>query len=205
MQKPMGVPEIVVGRLPLYLRALSHLPEEVKAITSDELGNLLGISSAQIRKDLSYFGEFGKQGSGYEIDYLRQQLQQILQVDKQWPVALVGVGDLGQAILSYGGFQERGFYIDVAFDVDPQKFGKSFNDIQILPVSQMSKFIAEHELLIAIVAIPSSVAQMVADELVQAGVRAILNYAPVTLNVPEHVRVYHIDPAIGLQNMTYYL
>ncbi len=201
------VPDIVIGRLPIYLRALTHLLEAGQEFTSSqELGQILGIGSAQIRKDLSHFGEFGKQGTGYEISYLREQISKILHVDRDWAVALVGFGDLGQAIAHYGGFINEGFHIKAVFDADPAKIGQKVNgDLIVHNVKDLSKVIAEQKIKMAIIAVPVQAAQEVADQLIEAGVQAILNYAPITLSAPEYVRVQYIDPVVHLQRMTYYL
>lgn len=201
-----AVPDIVIGRLPLYLRALTLLGETGREFTSSqELGQKLGIGSAQIRKDLSHFGEFGKQGTGYEISYLRDQISQILNVDQDWAVALVGFGDLGQAIAHYGGFASKGFHIQMIFDNDPQKIGQPVNDKVVCDIAEMPEKIIEQQIKMAVVATPASVAQEVTDQLIEAGVRAILSYAPITLSVPDTVRVQYIDPVMHLQRMTYYL
>ncbi len=200
------IPDIVIGRLPIYLRALAFLVEEGQEFTSSqELGARLGISSVQIRKDLSHFGEFGKQGTGYEIKYLQQQLQQILNVTTEWPVALVGGGDLGHAMVNYDLFREKGFRIVVVFDNNPRKIGEKMGDLEILDSQSMPTVIKGLGIKIAIVAVPASAAQKVVDTLVKAGVKAILNYAPITLRVPDDVQVQHIDPVAHLQRMTYYL
>jgi redox-sensing transcriptional repressor len=200
------VPDIVVGRLPIYLRALEHLMSTGQEFTSSqEMGQLLGIGSAQIRKDLSHFGEFGKQGTGYEVGFLREQISKILHVDREWPVALVGFGDLGQAIAHYGGFAAKRFHIDAIFDSDPAKVGQTVNDKVVLSIETVSEEIRKQHIKLAVIAVPASAAQEVADVLVQAGVRAILNYAPISLNVPDYVRLQYIDPVVHLQRMTYYL
>lgn len=200
------IPDIVIGRLPLYLRVLNQLVQEGQSVTSShELGVRLGISSAQIRKDLSHFGEFGKQGTGYQISYLQTQLKQILQVNREWPMIVVGAGDLGRALAHYGGFVERGFRVVGVFDSDQRKIGKGTNAHEVLPVSAMAHFIREHGVKIAMLAVPGGAAQAVADVLVDAGIQAILNYAPITLTVPENVHVQYIDPVMHLQRMTYYL
>ncbi len=206
MAAPIVIPDIVIGRLPIYLRALSQLSAEGHDITSShELGQRLGISSAQIRKDLSHFGEFGKQGTGYQIAHLLAQLKQILQVDKEWSVVLIGAGDLGNAIAHYAGFVDRGFRIVGVFDNDPDKVGKGLNGVKVREISELSQTIQEAGVKIAMIATPARVAQQVADQLVAAGIRAILNYAPITLVVPENVHVQYIDPVAHLQRMTYYL
>jgi len=200
------IPDIVVGRLPIYLRALSRLSlEGVKITSSKELGERLGISSAQIRKDLSHFGEFGKQGTGYQIDFLIEQLRRILKVDREWEVALVGVGDLGRALAHYHGFRNRGFHISLIFDNDPAKIGTQLNGFQIYDSAKASEMIQQRGIRLAMVAVPAEAAQRVTDELVKAGVTGILNYAPINLSVPEGVHVQYIDPVVHLQRMTFYV
>jgi len=200
------VPDIVISRLPIYLRALTLLNESGQEFTSSlELGKKLGIGSAQIRKDLSHFGEFGKQGTGYEIRYLRRQISKILNVDRDWPIALVGFGDLGQAIAHYGGFATKGFYIEAIFDNDPDKVGQAVNGAAIQDMARLAEVIAQQEIKMAIIAVPAVTAQEVADQLIEAGVQAILSYAPITLSVPDTVRVQYIDPVVHLQRMTFYL
>ena len=203
-----AIPDIVVGRLPVYLRALSFLIAEGRQITSSqELGDRLGISSAQIRKDLSHFGEFGKQGTGYDIAFLYDQLRQILKVNRMWDVALVGAGNLGKAIADYAGFAGKGFVIKAIFDTDPAKVGKpmGIDNLVVQPVSELSETIHTRALLVGIIATPAEQAPALARTMIEAGVRAILNYAPITLTVPPSVRVQYIDPVVGLQRMTYYL
>ena len=201
-----SIPDIVIGRLPIYLRALDRMIQEEKGYTSShELGERLGISSAQIRKDLSHFGEFGKQGTGYNVQFLYEQIRHILKVDREWLMALVGVGDLGHAIADYRGFKARGFRIAALFDADPVKVGERIGDLTILPMEQLSAEIRHLGIRIAMIAVPAAEAQAVADRLIEAGVTALLNYAPITLAVPVGVRVQYIDPAAHLQHMTYYL
>ncbi|MGF1506041.1 MAG: redox-sensing transcriptional repressor Rex [Chloroflexi bacterium] len=200
------IPDIVIGRLPLYLRALTRLSKEGHDITSShELGEQLGISSAQIRKDLSHFGEFGKQGTGYTIQTLSTELQRILKVDTEWQVALVGIGHLGQAIANYGGFADRGFRISHLFDNSPERIGKRVNGLTVTALDEMATVIEEEGIRIAMIATPARSAQQVADILIEAGVQAILCYAPIIISVPEPVRVQYIDPVIHLQRMSYYI
>ncbi len=201
------VPDIVIGRLPIYLRALVLLHQAGHEFTSSqELGKKLGIGSAQIRKDLSFFGEFGKQGTGYEIKYLHDQISKILNVDRDWPVALVGFGDLGQAIANYGGFATKRFHIEAIFENDPAKIGQTTKgDIVIQDIRFLVDKICQQQIKIAIIAVPALFAQEVADMLIEGGVQAILNYAPITLRIPDHVHVQYIDPVMYLQRMTYYL
>ncbi|HEX9680872.1 MAG TPA: redox-sensing transcriptional repressor Rex [Anaerolineales bacterium] len=200
------VPDIVVGRLPLYLRALAEMLGEGKEVTSSqELGERLGISSAQIRKDLSQFGEFGKQGTGYTIGYLTDQLRRILKVDRVWDVALVGAGDLGRALAHYAGFIDRGFRIQRVFDKDPAKIGKRIGPFTVLDAAEMTTELRARSIQVAMLAVPAGEAQPVTDRAVKAGVRAILCYAPTSLTVPSHVHVQYIDPVVHMQRMTYYL
>jgi redox-sensing transcriptional repressor len=201
-----SVPDIVIGRLPIYLRALSFLAAEGQQVTSShELGQKLGISSAQIRKDLSHFGEFGKQGTGYNIDFLREQLRRILQVDREWEIALIGAGDLGHAIARYAGLPARGFRITVVFDSDPEKQGREIGGHVVQDSANMLNVLKQGNYKVAMIAVPAASAQAVADVCVKAGVKALLNYAPITLSVPEGVHVQYIDPVLHLQRMTYYL
>jgi redox-sensing transcriptional repressor len=203
------IPDIVIGRLPIYLRALTQLALAGREVTSSrELGQHLGISSAQIRKDLSWFGGFGKQGTGYHVETLRRKLQQILQVDRQWLVVVVGAGDLGHALAHYRGFQARGFRVAAVFDNAPHKIGEIINNGTMMTVQPMDKLqdvIHEYQIKIAMLSVPAEHAQAVADQLVVAGIRAILNYAPIHLTVPEGVYVQYIDPVVELQHMTFYL
>ena len=200
------IPDIVIGRLPIYLRALNRMTQEKKEYTSShELGERLGISSAQIRKDLSHFGEFGKQGTGYNIAYLCDQIKHILRVDREWPMAVVGVGDLGHAIAHYRGFTTRGFRVTCLFDADPDKIGQRVAGMTVQPISEVADEIHRQDIQIAMLATPADQAQVVANQLIQAGIRAILNYAPISLAVPPYVHVQYIDPVAHLQHMTFYL
>jgi redox-sensing transcriptional repressor len=201
------VPDIVIGRLPVYLRELIQLAESGNAITtsSQDLGRRLGISSAQIRKDLSHFGEFGKQGTGYHIAYLIEQLSEILHLQKTWSVALVGAGYLGHALAHYDGFKEHGFQIACLFDNDPVKVGERIRDLMIQDDSELEKTVRRLGVEIAILAVPVNVAQEITDRLISAGVKALLSYVPVHLNVPANVRVSYSDPVVQLQRMTFYL
>lgn len=201
-----NIPDIVIGRLPVYLRALNRLTQEGYAVTSShELGRRLGISSAQIRKDLSHFGGFGKQGTGYQIAYLEEKLRQVLHVNRDWDVALVGAGDLGSAIGNYRGFEDRGFHVACIFDASPQKIGTRIGELTIQAMDELQSTVKEQGIKIAMIAVPAEYAQDVTNTLVEAGVQAILNYAPINLNVPHNVHVQYIDPVLHLQRMTYYI
>ena len=201
-----AIPDIVIGRLPLYLRALRRLQQEDKAVTSShELGRRLDISSAQIRKDLSHFGGFGKQGTGYQVEFLVDRLEEVLHVNKEWMVVVVGAGNLGIAISHYRGFQDRGFRIAHLFDISPQKIGQRIGEFVVQPVRSMRDIIQREGIKIAMLAVPAEEAQGLADQLVEAGVEGILNYAPININVPADVQIQYIDPVTHLQHMTYYL
>lgn len=200
------IPDIIIGRLPVYLRALQRLEEKgIQTTSSQELGEVVGISAAQIRKDISQFGEFGKQGTGYSIPFLIERLRGILKVNRTWEVVIVGMGDMGHALARYNGFSNRGFHISMVFDNDPQKIGQKAGDFEILDTAIMAEKIKEHRIKVAMLTVPAAVAQEMADQLVKAGIQAILNYAPISLNVPAGVRVQYIDPVTHLQRMTYYL
>ena len=204
--KKQEIPDIIVSRLPIYLRALRRMQAQKQQTTSSqELGEQVGISAAQIRKDLSQFGEFGKQGTGYNIAFLTHKLQEILQVEHVWDVALVGMGDMGHALARYQGFSDRGFRVAMVFDDDPSKVGERVGDFVVRNAHEMVKAIQEAGIRVAMVCVPAAVAQQVTNQLVEAGVKAILNYAPISLSVPANVRVQYLDPSIGLQRMTYYL
>jgi redox-sensing transcriptional repressor len=206
MSNNKQIPDIIISRLPIYVRALQYMQDKGKQNTSSqELGELLNISAAQIRKDLSQFGEFGKQGTGYNISFLISKLREILKIDCVWDLAIVGMGDMGHALSRYPGFKDRGFKVAMIFDNDPAKIGSQADEFTILGVSEMVAAIQKASIKIAMLCVPASAAQETADQLVQAGVKAILNYAPINLNMPPGVRVQYLDPSIGLQRMSYYL
>lgn len=173
--------------------------------SSHELGRALGISSAQIRKDLSHFGEFGKQGTGYQVDFLVDQLRRILKVEADWEVAIVGAGDLGRALANYNGFADRGFRIRAIFDADPNRIGQSLGGHVVRDARDIERALPELGVRLAMMAVPAAAAQGVTNQLVAAGVRGILNYAPVNVHVPEGVHVQYIDPVVHLQRMTFYV
>jgi redox-sensing transcriptional repressor len=200
------IPEVVISRLSMYLRALALLKfEGIEFISSRGLGARLRMTPAQIRKDLSFFGKFGRQGRGYNVSRLHGELQQILGLDKKWLMALVGVGRLGRAILDYKGFTPEGFKIVAAFENDPNLIGKKVSGVLIEDIAELETSLKDKKVDIAIVAVPSSDAQMVIDKLVKSGISAILNYAPICISVPRGVRLQGIDPVLALQSMTFYL
>jgi len=200
------IPDIVVGRLPLYLRTLQLMLSEGRQVTSSqELGERLGISAAQIRKDLSQFGEFGKQGTGYSIEFLTDQLRSILHVDKIWDMVVVGAGDIGHAISRYLGFSNRGFRVTLVFDNEFTKIGQKIGGFVIHDIANLPSMVQKANIQVAMLAVPASQAQVVTDILVKSGIRAILNYAPINLNVPKGVYVQYTDPVVHLQRMSFYL
>jgi redox-sensing transcriptional repressor len=200
------IPDIVVGRLPLYLRALEIMVDDNREITSSqELGDRLGISSAQIRKDLSQFGEFGKQGTGYNVTFLVKKLKEILHVNRTWPMVLVGVGDLGRAVADYGGFMPRGFKVEAVYDSDPAKVGKTVGTYTIRDVARLEDDIRKGGTKIVMLAVPTAAAQEVADRVIKAGATAILCYSSTSISAPSKVHVEYIDPVLHLQRMTYYM
>ena len=200
------IPDIIIGRLPVYLRALQRLADKgIQTTSSQELGEIVSISAAQIRKDISQFGEFGKQGTGYSIPFLIERLRDILKVNRSWEVVIVGTGDMGHALARYNGFNNRGFQISMVFDNDPKKIGQKVGEFEILDSAVMAEKIKQNKIKIAMLTVPATAAQEMADQLVKAGVKAILNYAPTSLNVPDDVHVQYIDPVTHLQRMTYYL
>ena len=206
MPLPTDIPEVVIERLPIYYRWLARMEEEGRStVSSQELGDALGVTPAQIRKDLAYFGRFGKQGSGYSVLRLVEELRLILGLNRRWRMVLVGVGRLGRAIASYQGFGPDGFDLVGVYDASPEEIGGEVGGIVVRDVRELERLLGEEPADIGIVAVPAAAAQEVIDALVRAGVRSILNYAPVTVQVPRGVRIRRIDPLLSLQSMTYHL
>jgi len=200
------IPRIIIGRLPLYLRALNRLQKDgYEYASSRELGKLLDLSAAQIRKDLSHFGELGKRGKGYEIEFLICKLNQILNTDNIWKMIVIGAGDLGSGLTRYKGFADRGFQVSAIFDIDPQKIEKKIGDLVVKDIRELEEFVKANKIQIAVLAIPAEYAQDVIDDLVDTGITAILNYAPIYLKAPPGVQIEHIDPAVHLQKLSYFL
>ncbi|MDQ3549093.1 MAG: redox-sensing transcriptional repressor Rex [Chloroflexota bacterium] len=201
------IPDIVIRRLPIYVRTLKAIEATgIATVSSDDLAEQIGVTAAQIRRDLSYFGKFGKQGKGYDVPTLVAEIERILNLDRQWDVALIGYGHLGQAIAAYKGFDPSSFRISAIFDRNPKHIGSfSGEGARVLPDTEISRVVREHGIRLGIVAVPAAAAQEVTDALVAGGVTAVLNYAPVILRVPEGVWVREIDPTSAMQSMTYYL
>jgi redox-sensing transcriptional repressor len=211
----MPIPDLVIDRLPQYARVLASLDDQGRdVVSSQEFAELLGRrgdgadrpwSAAQVRKDLSYFGRFGKQGRGYNVRKLLDELRSILGLNRQWRMALVGIGRLGHAILGYQGFTPQGFRIVEAFDSSGGLIGEQVDGLVIKNTADLETTLKDNRVDIGIVAVPAETAQTVIDALVRCGVRAILNYAPISARVPKNVQIRHVDPVLALQSMTYYL
>ena len=200
------IPEMTVRRLSVYTRCLQQLEEDgVKTISSQELAERFNLNSAQVRKDLAYFGEFGVRGIGYYVAGLKAELQRILGLDREWAVALVGFGNLGSALFHYKGFARQGFRIAVIFDDDPAKAGRTVDGVPILPMSELLREAKARNLQIAIVAVPAESAPEVAEKLVAAGIKAVLNFAPGRLRTAKDVRLKNVDLAIELESLSFYL
>ena len=203
--KPMKIPEKTVTRLSIYLRCLEELEADgVTSVSSRQLAESFGLNSAQVRKDLAYFGQFGVRGLGYYIAELKHNLERILGLKQDWEVALVGVGNLGSALIAYKGFQARGFKIGLAFDADPAKMGQIVGDVQITEIAKLVQTVRRKKVKIAMLAVPAAAAQSVADLLVEAGITAILNFAPAQLTVPEGVKVQNVDLSVLLKTLSYH-
>lgn len=203
---PVTVPLAVIRRLPMYYRHLQLLQEKrVERISSQELAKLMGIKPSQLRQDLSIFGEFGQQGFGYRVETLFREISQILGLEKIYPAVLVGVGNLGRAILNYEGFRKRGLLVQAAFDRDPVLCGKTVKGIPVLSVSELPAYLAREEIIIGIIAVPAAEAQGVADVLAAGGVQGIWNFAPHTLQVPEGVKVEDTHIGDSLLHLFYRL
>jgi redox-sensing transcriptional repressor len=202
----MKIPEMTIRRLSVYTRCLLQLEEDgVKTISSQELAERFNLNSAQVRKDLAYFGEFGVRGIGYYVSGLKAELQRILGLDQEWPVALVGFGNLGSALFHYKGFSRQGFRIAVVFDADPAKIGRSVDGVPIVSTRDVAREVKERAIHIAILAVPAEAAQLVTDQLVTAGIKAVLNFAPARLKAPKDVRLKNVDLSIELETLSFYL
>jgi redox-sensing transcriptional repressor len=199
------IPDETIRRLPVYLRGLLFTAEQGKErISSQDLAYFVGVNSWQVRKDFSYFGGFGTRGVGYEIDKLARQIKKILRVDVVKRAALVGVGNLGLAVLAYSGFKMYGLEIAAAFDADPKKVGRKINNVKIEEVSKL-RTLKRRKIELAIIAVPRDAAQKIADSLVKAGVKGILNFSPCYISVPKRVKVITIDIAMDLARLPYYM
>jgi redox-sensing transcriptional repressor len=199
------IPEATVSRLPVYLRALLELVgEQVPTVSSERLAELSGVNAAKVRKDLSYLGSYGTRGVGYDVSFLVDQVGRELGMTRDWPVVIVGLGNLGRALANYRGFSTRGFRVAALLDTDPGLVGEQVGDRRVRHLDELEAAVAEEGAAVGIIATPAPSAQEVADRLVRAGVTAILNFAPVVLSVPENVSLRKVDLAIELQILTFY-
>jgi len=208
--KKKSIPSITINRLSIYHRCLEKILEtetekELKIISSFKIAEMTGMNSAQIRKDLAYFGEFGKRGIGYPVIDLGKELKKILGLDKKWSVIIAGTGNLGKALVKYKGFQKRGFIIKGIFDNNPSKIGKKLNHIFIYDIKEVEKFIQAENINIGILVVPADSAQEVADKMVAGGIKAILNFAPVHIVLPPEIKIHNVDLSIEFEGLTYYL
>lgn len=197
-------PKAVVGRVSLYLRQLEACARRnQETISSSQLGAALGIGDAQVRKDLAFFGQFGYPGIGYRIEELTGALRRILGIDRVWPTAMIGLGNLGRALIKYRGFRSRGFHIVALFDNDPKKIGSTTAGLAVRALDDLAPTVAEMGIELAILSVPADAAQRVADQIVACGIQGILNFAPVTLNVPPSVGVMAVDLSVQLEHLAY--
>jgi len=198
------IPNPAVRRLSLYLRQLeSFKRKDRRTISSKQLGESLGLTDAQVRKDLAYFGQFGHPGIGYRVDELITKVKQILGTDKTWNVLLVGAGNLGRALMSYRGFDAKGFRLAAVFDNDPNMVGRKFGAFTIQPTTELEDTVRRLNIRLGIITVPADHAQDVADELVTAGLRGLLNFAPVSLTVPPYVAMNSVDLAVQLEQLSF--
>ncbi len=200
-----GIPEATVARLPVYLRALITLADRgIATCSSEELASSAGVNSAKLRKDLSYLGSYGTRGVGYDVEYLRYQIAREIGVTQDWPVVIVGIGNLGHALANYSGFSSRGFRIVALLDADAQRQSETIGDLDVRPFDDIEAIAAEHRVAIGVIATPAAAAQDVCDRLVAVGVTSILNFAPAVLTVPDGVDVRKVDLSIELQILAYH-
>jgi redox-sensing transcriptional repressor len=199
------IPEATVARLPLYLRSLLEVAEgKTSTISSERLAEMAGVNAAKVRKDLSYLGSYGTRGVGYDVEYLLFQISRELGLTQDWPVVIVGVGNLGHALANYRGFSARGFRVVALVDSDASKVGEQVGDLEVRPLDDLPTIVADEHVAIGIIATPAAAAQDVADCLVEAGIQAVLNFAPAVIQVPETVSLRKVDLSIELQILSFY-
>ncbi len=200
-----SIPEATVGRLPVYLRALVDLAESgVGTVSSEELADAAGVNSAKVRKDLSHLGSYGTRGVGYDVAYLIHQIRRELGLTQDWPIVIAGIGNLGHALANYRGFPERGFRIAALVDVDPAKIGERVGGLEVRDVADLPALVRQQDVAIGIIATPAIAVQDIADRMVEAGIRSILNFAPAVISVDSGVSVRKVDLAIELQILAFY-
>jgi redox-sensing transcriptional repressor len=200
-----SIPEATVSRLPLYLRSLQELmDEELTTVSSERLAEMAGVNAAKVRKDLSYFGSYGTRGVGYDVEYLLLHIRRELGLTHDWPCVIAGMGNLGQALANYGGFSERGFVIAALIDANPAKVGTEIQDVKVSHVDDLDGLVRDLGITIGVIATPAHAAQDVANRMVGAGIRSILNFAPTVITVPEGILVRKVDLAVELQILSFY-
>jgi redox-sensing transcriptional repressor len=204
-ERTRHIPEATVARLPVYLRSLAELVDDkVATVSSERLAEMAGVNAAKVRKDLSYLGSYGTRGVGYDVEYLLYQMSRELGLTRDWPVAIVGAGNLGSALANYGGFTQRGFPVAALFDADARKVGQIVHGVPVHHTDDLERLARELEVGIGVIATPAVAAQEVADRLVAAGVRSILNFAPAVISVPDDVSLRKVDLALELQILSFY-
>ncbi|RAK04985.1 redox-sensing transcriptional repressor [Halanaerobium saccharolyticum] len=207
MKDRENIPKATIERLPLYYRCLDKMDtfEDVEVVSSKDLGGRLDIPSTQVRKDLSYYGEFGRRGVGYNVNELKKSVGKILGVDRIWPAVLVGAGNLGRALVNYGSFAMMGFEISHVLDNDLDKIGNVINERQVQSVQEIEKIVKENDIKLGVISVPTEAAQEVAEQMVEAGIKAIWNFAPTRLYVPDEIEVKNEDLAVGIVSLIYHL
>lgn len=198
------IPEVTIPRLSLYYRAVLE-SRKVDLISSEEIAGLTNLSASQVRKDLAYFGQFGTPGRGYIVGSLKQKILEILGTNKEWNIALIGVGNLGSALLAYHGFRKQGFKIACAFDNDLRKIGKTLEGVEVKDISELKNVVKSQDIQMAIVAVPKDATQDVVNLIVETGINAVLNFAPIRPQVPANVELLNIDLSIELERLAYFL
>lgn len=204
-ERARRIPEATVARLPVYLRSLAELHDErTTTVSSERLAEMAGVNAAKVRKDLSYLGSYGTRGVGYDVEYLSFQMSRELGLTHDWPVVIVGAGNLGQALANYAGFRQRGFPVAALLDADRSKVGQLVHGVPVHHMDELASLVADLGFVIGIIATPAGAAQDVADALTAAGVRSILNFAPTVITVPEGTSLRKVDLALELQVLSFY-
>ncbi|HEY1118939.1 MAG TPA: redox-sensing transcriptional repressor Rex [Acidimicrobiales bacterium] len=198
------IPDATVARLPIYLRSLLELGPQTLTVSSEQLAESAGVNAAKVRKDLSYLGSYGTRGVGYDVEYLQAHMRRALGMTQDWPVVIVGIGNLGAALANYGGFGNRGYPVAALVDASPDVVGRRFGDLVVRHADELAQVVADDGIAIGVIATPAPAAQAVADELIAAGVRSILNFAPTVLNVPPGVSLRKVDLAVEMQILSFY-
>ena len=198
------IPDATVARLPIYLRSLLELSADTLTVSSEQLADSAGVNAAKVRKDLSYLGSYGTRGVGYDVEYLQSQMRRALGLTHDWPVVIVGIGNLGAALANYGGFGDRGYPVAALVDADPDVVGTEYGGLVVQPASSLADVVREHGIGIGVITTPAAAAQDVADALIEAGVTSILNFAPTVVTVPDGVSLRKVDLAVEMQILSFY-